>query len=326
MRIKPLIIILGEPYSTFQEIIFKTYKLSIFSKLRNPIVIVGSLKLFKKQMIKLKYNFKINEISKDEIGTKKLNNNVINFVNVDFKFKNTFDKITTNSKNYINACFKLAIEKAKKNKLIGIINGPVSKKHFLEKKFIGVTEYLAAKTKIKQEPTMLIYNPVFSVCPVTTHLPINQVSKKLSKKKIINDVNNINKYFKKYLNKKPKFAVLGLNPHCETTNKKSEEKLVIEPAINRLKKNKIIIKGPFSADTFFSNKNLSYFDVAIGMYHDQVLTPMKTIFKFDAINLTLGLPFMRVSPDHGTNNQMIGEKKSNPKSLVSCIHFFKKIK
>jgi len=119
---------------------------------------------------------------------------------------------------------------------------------------------------------------------------------------------------------------LGLNPHCESIEKLSEEEKIIKPAIKLLLKNKINIKGPFSADTFFSKKNLSYYDVAVGMYHDQVLTPMKTIFNFEAINLTLGLPFLRVSPDHGTNNKMIGRNKSNAQSLISSINFFKKVK
>jgi len=89
------------------------------------------------------------------------------------------------------------------------------------------------------------------------------------------------------------------------------------------KKNKIKINGPFSADTFFSKKNIKKFDVVIGMYHDQVLTPMKTLFNFDAINLTLGLPFLRVSPDHGPNESMIGKNKSDVLSLLRCIEFLK---
>ena len=116
-----------------------------------------------------------------------------------------------------------------------------------------------------------------------------------------------------------------MNPHCETINKFSEEDKIITPAIKKLNSSKIKIKGPFSADTFFSRENLKNFDVLIGMYHDQVLTPMKAIFKFDAINLTLGLPFLRVSPDHGPNHSMIGKNKSNPKSLLECINFFEKI-
>ena len=105
-----------------------------------------------------------------------------------------------------------------------------------------------------------------------------------------------------------------------------KKKKTIKPAIKKLINKKINIEGPFSADTFFSKKNLIDYDVAIGMYHDQVLGPMKTIFNFDAINLTLGLPFLRVSPDHGTNIAMVGKNKSNPQSLVSSINFFKKIK
>ncbi len=146
----------------------------------------------------------------------------------------------------------------------------------------------------------------------------------MSKKKIINDVNNINFFYKEKLNKKAKFAILGLNPHCESVEKLSEEEKIIKPAIKFLLKNKVNIRGPFSADTFFSKKNLSNYDVAIGMYHDQVLTPMKTIFNFDAINLTLGLPFLRVSPDHGINYEMIGKNISNEQSLISSIDFFKK--
>jgi len=171
---------------------------------------------------------------------------------------------------------------------------------------------------------MLIYNPSFSVCPITTHVPINKVKRNLSKNKIINDVNNINFFYKEKLNKKAKFAILGLNPHCESVEKLSEEEKIIKPAIKFLLKNKVNIRGPFSADTFFSKKNLSNYDVAIGMYHDQVLTPMKTIFNFDAINLTLGLPFLRVSPDHGINYEMIGKNISNEQSLISSIDFFKK--
>ena len=129
----------------------------------------------------------------------------------------------------------------------------------------------------------------------------------------------------KHLKKKPKFAVLGLNPHCETISKYSEEDKIIKPSIKKIKRKKINISGPYSADTFFSHKNISKFDVVIGMYHDQVLTPIKTIFKFNAINITLGLPFIRVSPDHGPNNEMLGKNISDPQSLISAINFLKKL-
>ena len=81
------------------------------------------------------------------------------------------------------------------------------------------------------------------------------------------------------------------------------------------------MSGPYPADSLFMKNNIKKFDVIIGMYHDQVLTPIKTIYNFDAINITLGLPFIRISPDHGTNNSMIGKNKSDPQSLISAIKF-----
>ena len=322
----PLLIVLGEPNSIFSEILFKVYKKKIIQKFNRPIIIIGSKNLLKSQMKFLKYSVKINEINSLDLKKLSINKNNINIFNVEYKFKKTFDKISNNSNNYINDCFKFAIKLLNEKSAFALINGPISKTHFLEKKYLGVTEYLASKTKNKNKPTMLIYNPTFSVCPITTHLPINSVTKNLSKNKIVNDVVNINNFFKNKLNIKPKIAILGLNPHCESIEKFSEEKKIIKPAIKSLVDKKIYINGPYSADTFFSKKNLSHFDVAVGMYHDQVLTPMKTIFNFNAINLTLGLPFLRVSPDHGTNNQMAGKNKSNAQSLISSINFFKKIK
>ena len=326
MKNSPLLIVLGEPNSIFSEILFKAYKKKIIQKFKRPIVIVGSEKLLKLQMNILKYSIKIQKINMSDLKRSNLNKKNINVINVEYKFKKIFDKISSNSNEYISNCFKIALNLLREKSAFALINGPISKTHFLKKKYLGITEFLASKAKIKKKPTMLIYNPSFSVCPVTTHVPINKVTKNLSKNKIINDVKNINFFFKEKLKKKAKFAILGLNPHCESIEKISEEEKIIKPAVKFLLKNKVNIRGPFSADTFFSKKNLSNYDVAIGMYHDQVLTPMKTIFNFDAINLTLGLPFLRVSPDHGTNTEMIGKNISNEQSLISSIDFFKKVR
>ena len=132
-------------------------------------------------------------------------------------------------------------------------------------------------------------------------------------------------FYKSKLKKIPKIAILGLNPHCETTDKISEEKTEIIPAINYLKKKKIKISGPFSADTFFLKKNIKEFDVVVGMYHDQVLTPIKTLFKFKAINITVGLPFVKVTPDHGPNQEMLGKNTSDPSSIIYDFKFLNKI-
>ena len=173
---------------------------------------------------------------------------------------------------------------------------------------------------------MLIYNKNLSVSPITTHLPLKNIFKKITRKEIIKQVITINKFYKKFLNRTPNIAVTGLNPHCESLKDKSEEKVIINPAIKILSQKKIKILGPFAADTLFIKKNVKKFDVIIGMYHDQVLTPIKTLYEFNAINITLGLPFIRISPDHGTNNQMLGQNKSDPTSFQEAINFINKIR
>ena len=126
----------------------------------------------------------------------------------------------------------------------------------------------------------------------------------------------IDNFYKKKIGFKPKIGVLGLNPHCESIAKYNEDEKIIKPAINNLKKFKNKISGPFPADTCFLKKNRKKFNVIVGMYHDQVLTPIKTLFEYNAINITLGLPFIRVSPDHGPNEKMLGKNISNPLSLI----------
>ena len=103
--------------------------------------------------------------------------------------------------------------------------------------------------------------------------------------------------------------------------KTNEEKKHIIPLIKKLKKNKISINGPFSADTIFIENQIKKFDVIVGMYHDQVLGPIKALYNFEAINITLGLTFLRVSPDHGPNQKMFGKNLSDPESLLQAIKF-----
>ena len=159
---------------------------------------------------------------------------------------------------------------------------------------------------------------------MTTHLALKNVSKHIIKQKIYTHVQLITQFYKKKFKKKPKIAITGLNPHCESNFKNSEETVTIIPAIKKIKSKNFNVKGPFPADTIFMKENLKNFDVIIGMYHDQVLAPMKALFGFDAINITLGLPFIRISPDHGPNSSMLGKNLSNPKSLIEALKFLDK--
>ena len=320
MKIDKILIILGEPNSIFSEVLFKYFKNTKLNSIKKNIILIGSYELIIKQMKILNYKFKINLIS----NIRKSKKNKINMINVNYKFKNAFSQLSTKSNSYLVDCFDLALSIMKTNKKIALVNGPISKKHFLNKKYLGVTEYIAKKTKTKKE-VMLIYNKNFSVSPVTTHIPLKSVARKINKRKIINAVLKVNEFYKRVIKLKPIIAVLGLNPHCETVSRISEEKKVIVPSIKFLRRKNIKIDGPFAADTFFLKKNIIKYDVVVGMYHDQVLTPIKTLFKFDAINITLGLPFMRISPDHGPNSEMVGKNKSDPSSIYCAMDFLKKI-
>ena len=316
MNYKPIIIVAGEPNSIFFELFFKVIK----KKIKSPIILIASKKLISKQakILKKKISFGItNEL---EIIKKKNNLKKINLIDVDFKQSSGFNKITPKSNHYIATCFDIAIKLLKNNVSNKFINGPISKKTFLKKKFNGITEYLADKTNTKKF-AMIIYNKNLSVCPLTTHLPIKNVSNKINKLEIINKVKIIDKFWKDKFNKNVKIGVTGLNPHCESINKVNEDKSIILPAIKELKNLKYNIDGPFAADTIFLKNNRKKFDLIIGMYHDQVLTPIKTLFEYDAINITIGLPFIRVSPDHGPNESMLGKNKSNYLSLLNSIKF-----
>tara|TARA_B000000557_G_scaffold147417_1_gene119706 strand:- start:3363 stop:4322 length:960 start_codon:yes stop_codon:yes gene_type:complete len=319
MNIENILITTTEPKSIFLEILFKYFKSKKFYENKKKIILIGNLSLIIKQAIKFKFKKKLNLISDVTEAKKK----VINVINI--KLNNTDKIFSRDFSKYISNSFDRSLAILKKNKKTVLVNGPINKKEYLKKKHLGITEYLAHRTKSKSS-VMLIYNKKISVSPLTTHLPIRKVAGNVTKIKIIKNVKIINSFYIKYLNSKPKIAVLGLNPHCETTDKISEEKREIIPAIKNLKKKGIAINGPFSADTFFIKKNIDKFDVVIGMYHDQVLTPLKTIFNFNAINITIGLPFIRVSPDHGPNLEMYGKNQSDPASIFCAMEFFNKIK
>lgn len=321
MNYKPLLIVLGEPRSVFIEIFLKAYK-KLRKIIKRPIILIGSAKLFKKQLNYFNYKYNINEIIEENIKLVKNNKN-INIINIDLDVKNPFQKIFNNSNDYIENSFNTAIKLLKKKQAIGLLNGPISKKKFLKKSFSGITEYLKHKTS-SNNVAMIIYNKQLSVSPITTHIPIKFVNKKITKDTIKDKIKLINKFYKKFLNKNPNIAVLGLNPHCETIDNYSEEDKIILPSIKNLRRNGIKISGPYSADTFFISPNYRKFDLVIGMYHDQVLTPIKSIFKFNAINITAGLPFIRVSPDHGPNEKMISKNTSNPTSIIKSILFFER--
>jgi len=320
----PIAIIAGEPNSISSEIIFKSW-LSIRKFTHKPVFVIGNFRLLNLQKNKMKFNIHIKKIDKD-FKNKDLYGNKIPVYDVNYNQKKVFQKISSKSNNYIFECFNIALKLIKNKKIQGFINCPIYKETLLKKKYKGITEFLSKKSGIKGSEVMLIYNKHLAVSPLTTHIPLSAVSNQIKKQEIVKKVKTINKFYKKIIKRKLKIAILGLNPHNFSSKKNSEEEKIIIPAIKIIKNKGINITGPIPPDASFAIYKKYKFNVIFGMYHDQVLTPFKALFKYNAINITLGLPYVRVSPDHGVGKNIVGKKVANPKSLVESIKFFNSIK
>ena len=318
---KKIIIVGGDPNRVNSEIIYKAWRDQNKAN-KNLMLIIGNYNLFVHQYKKLNIKIKINKLKKynDYFDAKK-----INVLDLPLKFKDPFKVSVKHCSKYIikslNIAHKLAVEK----KVKAIINCSINKRLLSSSMKIGVTEFLASKCKVKtNSEIMMITNSQFSVVPLTTHIDVKEVARKIDQKLIITKILSLSDKFKKLFKFNPKIGILGLNPHNGELRKNSEEKNFIIPAIKKLKKRKINLTGPIVADTAFIS-SYKKFDVLVGMYHDQVLSPFKSLYKFDAINVTLGLNYIRVSPDHGPALDIIKKNKAHAGSLNRCIKFINKL-
>ncbi len=315
---KNIIIILGEPNSISSEIFLKS--INYIKKTKLNFIIIGNYSLLKKQAtylnLKKNINFRFSKIDN-------LKKTKFNFINIDYKQSKPFDLKNNKTDAFVKKCFECAVLLLKKKLASGLINLPINKSKFTKNKYNGITEYIADKTNNKNKENMLLFNNTFSVLPLTTHIPLKEVYKEISYKKIEKACKNINNFYLKTIKKKKfKIGILGLNPHNgENGYIGNEEKRIIIPAIKKLKK-KYPITGPLSPDTSFLQRAKLNIDVLIGHYHDQILTTFKTKFNYDAINITIGLPFIRISPDHGVGIEIIGKGIADPKSFKNAINFF----
>ena len=316
---RKIVLVGGDPNSINSEIIYKCWK-KLPNKIKKRIILISNYKLLKDQFKKLNYNIKLS----NEQNLFKLNkSNELKILNIKLDYKDPFKVPLKSAKPFVLKSLDLAHKLALNKQIAGIINCPINK-NLLGNKKIGVTEYLANKCLVKKNSeVMIIRNKELMISPITTHLDIRSISNKINKKLIIAKINVINNWFKKTFKRQPVIAVLGLNPHNAELRKNSEEKKIIIPAIKNLKKSGFKLDGPLSSDTIFIN-NYKNYDLIIGMYHDQILGPFKALYKFDAINLTLGLKYIRVSPDHGVAVDRIKKKTSSAVSLIKCFDYIDK--
>lgn len=219
---------------------------------------------------------------------------------------------------FINTAFKLVAAK----KADALVTGPVSKEAInrIGIRFEGHTEYLARLCQAKKI-TMMFVSDKLKVSLVTRHVALSEVSGLLSIGSVCDTVELTYRALKDFFGvKNPKIGVSGLNPHCgEGTLFGKEEKLIIKPAIRKLQKKFRGISGPVPADTLLHDAYHRRFDAAVCMYHDQGLAAFKMIARDKGANLTLGLPFIRTSPDHGTGFDIAGKGIADPGSMIEAI-------
>ncbi len=205
-----------------------------------------------------------------------------------------------------------------------IITAPVSKSQLYQVgfRYPGQTEFVSERCGIAREnAVMMLAGPSLRVIPMTTHVPLKDVPQQLTQELIIARGKAAAKAMTRNFGiDNPRIAVAGLNPHAgEDGNLGDEEKRIMQPAIDALLAEGLNVTGPLPADTMFHEEARSKYDVALCPYHDQALIPLKTLHFFDSVNLTLGLPIVRTSPDHGTAYDIAGRNMADPRSMIAAI-------
>jgi 4-hydroxythreonine-4-phosphate dehydrogenase len=325
--LKKIIYSPGEPSGIGPDLIIQLSCSTFWNQINIPIACIADPELLIDRANTLGKKIKIKEISNPG-ELRKNKRNEIQVIEI-AKCPNTkYGKLHRSNAKYVLDNLNYGIDTALTNKKVGLVTGPISKENIIsiDKKFSGHTEHIQKLTKSK-DVLMLLGSEKLKVALATTHIPLKAVPKKITKSLIINKAIILNEELKnKFRIKNPQITLLGLNPHAGEGGKiGSEEEEILLPAVKELRKKKINISYPKSADTAFTKKGLNETDAFLGMYHDQVLPVLKALSFGSAVNVTLGIPIVRTSVDHGVALDMAGSGKSDTASLKEAIKIAKKI-
>jgi 4-hydroxythreonine-4-phosphate dehydrogenase len=225
------------------------------------------------------------------------------------------------------AAIRRAVADVQAGLAAAVVTNPVAKNVLYQSGFAepGHTEYLAKlaeeATGIHAQPVMMLWSPELAVVPVTIHLPLREVVARLTTDLVVETGRIVARDLRQRFGvTRPRLAVAGLNPHAgEDGALGAEDLAVVRPAVERLVAEGIDARGPLPADSMFHAAARASYDVALAMYHDQALIPIKTLAFDHAVNVTLGLPFVRTSPDHGTAFDIAGTGRADPASLIAAL-------
>jgi 4-hydroxythreonine-4-phosphate dehydrogenase len=309
---------IGDLNGIGMEIIIKTFKDSRVMDFCTPIIF-GSSKvaaIHRKTLEMQDFNFNIiNDIK--EAHPKKAN--LLNIWKQEVEIK--FGEATTTSGEHAFDSLKQATQALKDKKIDVLVTAPINKASIQEKVsgFIGHTEFLQGN--FDGESLMIMISEAMKIAFVTGHVPLTEVKKAITAENILAKTEKLNNsLIQDFGIRKPKIAILGLNPHAgEEGMLGNEENDIISPAIKKMKENGIMAFGPYPADSFFTPKNLKSFDGILSMYHDQGLTAFKTLSFSEGINYTAGLNIVRTSPVHGTAYEIAGKGLADETSFREAL-------
>ncbi len=306
----PLLVTMGDPSGIGIEITLKSWIARKELSLPN-FMLVGKVDRIKAaiDMLNLQVPIKTLQNPTEQIDPEFLN--CIDVANTQSEADETLQSIT------------LATEFCVQGKACAMVTNPIQKKRLYEAGFKhpGHTEFLGELTKAPGKSVMMLACPGLRVVPATIHIPISEVPTKLTASLLRVVIETTNTDLKtRFGIKQPRIVVAGLNPHAgEAGSIGSEEKQMIAPLLLELQQEGIDVRGPFPSDSLFHASARQKYDAAICMYHDQALIPIKTIDFDRGVNITLGLPIIRTSPDHGTADDIYGKGNANPASLIEAI-------
>ena len=325
-HLKPILAItMGDPAGIGPEIIVKALQLPKVWRLCRPLVI-GSRPMFERTIHSLQTTLPIMAVDGHDESTAKQA-----FRRGRLPLFDPFSKparsvrlgrVSAKAGEMGVTCIQSAVQLAQESCVSGIVTAPINKEamHLAGHLYPGHTEMLADLTKAKESGMMIMGGPL-KIVFTTTHLPLRDVAKTLTVQKIVKAIRLAHFGLKQLFGvKKPRIAVAGFNPHAgENGVFGDEEKRLILPAITRAKAQGIACNGPHSADTMFAKALTGAFDGIVALYHDQGLIPLKTVAFGHCVNITVGLPILRTSVDHGTAFDIAGKGIADPTSLVDAI-------
>jgi len=309
---RTIVITAGDPKGIGPEVIIKTLALENIRNLLSEFsfLIIGSRNVLEQTAQSLKINFSPLMLKKPETISKEEGNISLH------------EPVSTEKSHGGLDYILAAIEVMKTSQASALVTAPVSKESIRKNSydFIGHTELLAQKT-LSRKVTMMFVAPKLKVSLATTHIAYKKVLLYLTTDKVVSTIEQTDNGLRKYFGiAQPRIAVCGLNPHAgEDRAFGNEESKIIEPAIKLARQRKISCTGPLPADSVFHRVVKGEFDAVVALYHDQGLIPIKTLAFSEAVQVTLGLPFIRTSPAHGVAYDIAGKGIANPSSMIEAI-------